>query len=105
MGQPPGLLSVIPELVAGCVWFLFILLKAIQGRNIAWMNYRYVMPIAYLTAITEVVGISTIAYTGARLVPFTWGAFIEVVPMIFAVGTGGGLGCVAGMYLHHKYVE
>lgn len=98
-------LRVIPELVAGSAWFLFILFKAVQGRNIAWLNYRYVMPIAYLMAISEVIGISTVAYIGVQLFPFTWGSFVKVLPMIFAVGTGGGLGCMAGMYLHHKFID
>ncbi len=93
------------ELVGGSVWFLFILFKAVQGRNIAWLTYRWVMPIAYLTAITEVIGISTIAYTGSQLFPLSWENFFAVVPMIFTVGTGGGLGCMAGMWLHARYAK
>ena len=99
--RAPGL----AEAVGGGVWFLFILLKAIQGRNIAWLTYRYVMPVAYLTAVTEVIGISTVAYVGVQLFPLSWDSFWRVVPMIFALGTGGGLGCMAGMWLHARYAK
>ncbi len=93
------------ELVGGVSWFLFILFKAVQGRNIAWLNYRWVMPVSYLTAIFEVIGISTVAYIGVQLFPLSWQSVLGVVPMIFAIGTGGGLGCMAGMWLHARYVK
>jgi hypothetical protein len=93
------------ELIAGIAYFVFVFFKAFQQRNVSWMNYKYVMPISYLMSVSEVIVISTVAYTGAQLFPFSMAALIEILPMIFAIGTGGGLGCLSAMYLHHRYVK
>ena len=93
------------ELIAGCAYFIFVFFKAFQQRNVSWMAYKSVMPISYLMAFSEVIVISTVAYTGAQLFPFSMDAFVNVLPMIAAIGTGGGLGAMAGMYMHHRYVK
>ena len=93
------------ELIAGVAYFIFIFFKAFQQRNVSWMKYSTVMPISYLMAFSEVIVISSVAYTGAQLFPFSMAALIKVLPMMFAVGTGSGLGAIAGMYLHHKYIK
>ena len=93
------------ELVAGVAYFVFVFFKAFQQRNVAWLKYHSVMPISYLMSVSEVVVISLVAYTGAQLFPFSWESLLNIAPMMLAIGTGGGLGAMAGMYLHHKYVK
>jgi len=93
------------EVIAGIAYFVFVFFKAFQQRNVSWMAYKSVMPISYLMAFSEVIVISTVAYTGSQLFPFSMDAFVNVLPMIGAIGTGGGLGAMAGMYLHHRYVK
>ncbi len=93
------------ELIAGVAYFVFIFFKAFQQRNVSWMKYSTVMPISYMMAFSEVIVISSVAYTGAQLFPFSMASLLKVAPMMFAVGTGSGLGAIAGMYLHHKYIK
>ena len=93
------------EIIAGCAYFIFVFFKAFQQRNVSWLKYLSVMPISYMMAFSEVIVISTVAYTGAQLFPFSIAALIKIAPMMFAIGTGGGLGAMAGMFLHNKYVK
>jgi len=93
------------ELIAGIAYFVFVFFKAFQQRNVSWLKYFSVMPVSYLMAFSEVIVISTVAYTGAQLFPFSMDALIRILPMMFAIGTGGGLGAMAGMFLHNKYVK
>ena len=93
------------ELIAGIAYFVFVFFKAFQQRNVSWLKYLSVMPISYLMAFSEVIVISTVAYTGAQLFPFSVDAMINILPMMFAIGTGSGLGAMAGMWLHHRYIK
>ncbi len=93
------------ELIAGIAYFVFVFFKAFQQRNVSWMAFKTVLPISYLMAFSEVIVISTVAYTGAQLFPFSIEALVKILPMMFAIGTGGGLGAMAGMYLHHRYIK
>lgn len=71
--------------------FLFVFLKAFQQRNVAFDNYALIMPFSFGMAATEVFVIASIATTGASLLA------------IFAIGLGGGLGCIAGMWGHKRF--
>ena len=93
------------EIIAGCAYFIFVFFKAFQQRNVSWMKYVSVMPISYMMAFSEVIVISTVSYVGIKLFPISIDSLISIAPMMFAIGTGGGLGAMLGMFLHNKYVK
>ncbi len=86
-------------LLVGAANFVFIFLKAFQQRNVAFMHYWWVVPCSLLMGVVEVgvVGAVAIKATAAA-------SFISLWPMVLAIGIGGGLGAVASMYVHYKYV-
>lgn len=87
------------ELLAGIAYFVFVFFKAFQQRNVAFMNYKWIIPISYAMATTEVFVISLVAYE-AGTQGLSWG----LLWFALTIGTGGGLGAVASMWLHHKYL-
>jgi len=87
------------ELMAGIAYFVFVFFKAFQQRNVAFMHYHWVMPISYVMSLSEVFIISVVAIRAASGAPF-W----EMVRIGVAIGTGGGLGAICAMWLHHKYL-
>lgn len=90
----------IESLVAGGAYFLFVFFKAFQQRNVAFLHYRWVMPVSYLMSLTDVAVISLVAFKAS-----TSGLSMELVWLGLAIGTGGGLGAVCSMYIHDKYVS
>lgn len=90
----------IDVLLVGLANFLFIFLKAFQQRNVAFMHYGWVVPTSLLMGVVEVgvVGAVAIKATAAA-------SFLALWPMIVAIGIGGGLGAVASMYIHHKFIK
>jgi len=70
--------------------FLFIFLKAFQQRNVAWLNYGFVLPLSVGMAAAEFYVIHRIAEIG-----WTWWA-------VLGGGLGAGLGALSAMYLHEK---
>lgn len=76
--------------------FIFIGLKSFQQRNVAFMNYKLVFPTSALMGLTEIyiIGVIASGVVNSTLSPLD----------ICAIITGGGLGCIASMYIHHKYV-
>lgn len=86
-------------LAAGAAYFVFVFLKAFQQRNVMGMHYEWIMPISYAMATTEVFVISIVAI---KAVNYT--TVVELIWLAASVGTGGGFGALAGMYLHKKHV-
>lgn len=89
----------IEALAAGAAYFLFVFLKAFQQKNVVGMHYRWILPISYMMAASEVFIISIIAFKAAGGAPFS-----DLIVFAFTIGTGGGLGALAGMYVHNKHV-
>ena len=89
----------IEALAAGGAYFVFVFFKAFQQRNVAFMHYKWVMPLSYLMSVTEVLVIAVVAReaVGAERIA-------DMLPMIVGIGTGGGLGALASMFIHHKYI-
>ena len=87
------------EIIAGVAYFIFVFFKAFQQRNVAFMHYRWIMPISYMMATTEVFIISLVAHKAVQ------GITPELLWFALTIGTGGGLGAVAAMYLHKKHVS
>ena len=70
--------------------FVFVFLKAFQQRNVAFDHYKWVLPVSFGMAATEVYVIAAIVVTGY--------SFWAVVGM----GLGGGTGALISMFLHRK---
>lgn len=87
------------QLIAGLAYFIFVFFKAFQQRNVAFMHYAWVMPTSYLMAFTEVIVISLVAYEATQQ-GLSW----NMLWFAAAIGTGGGLGAVMSMWIHHKYI-
>lgn len=88
------------EFLAGVAYFVFVFFKAAQQRNVAFLNYRWVLPTSYLMASTEVFVISIVAHHAV-----TDGVTLGLLWFAAAIGTGGGLGAIAAMYLHNRYIR
>ena len=86
------------ELIAGLVYFVGVFAKAFQQRNVAFVNFKMILPISYVLALTDVtvIGLVTLQAVNAQ-------ALTDMLWMIAAIGTGGGLGALAAMYLHHRF--
>ena len=80
-------------------YFVFVFFKAMQQRNVAFMHYRWIMPVSYAMSTTEVFMIAAVAYRATHMDHWT-----ELLPYVLGIGTGGGLGAIAGMYLHNKHI-
>lgn len=87
------------ELLAGLAYFIFVFFKAFQQRNVAFMHYRWILPISYAMACTEVFVISLVALEASQ--GLSW----DLLWFALTIGTGGGLGAVVSMYLHNRYVK
>lgn len=87
------------EIFAGIAYFVFVFFKAFQQRNVAFMYYRWVLPISYMMACTEVFIISLIAVEASK------GLSLELLWFALTIGTGGGLGAIVSMWVHDKYVD
>ena len=74
--------------------FAFVFLKAFQQRSVAFDNYAWVMPTSLAMAATEVYVVANIVRMGG------WH-----LPLVMAIGTGAGLGCLLAMWLHRRYVK
>ena len=73
--------------------FAYVFLKAFQQRNVAFDHYQWVMPVSYGMSAMEVYIIATVAVRG-----FTIGSVV-------ALGTAGGLGAIAAMWLHKRVLR
>ncbi len=72
--------------------FCYVFLKAFQQRNVMGLNWWWILPTSYGMAATEAIVIVKGAHNG-----FGW--------IVVALGTGGGLGALCAMWLHHRYVS
>lgn len=86
-------------LLIGAANFVFIFLKAFQQRNVAFLHYWWVPPVSLMLAVAEVFVVGTVAIKATTVV-----TFISLWPLVVAIGIGGGLGALASMYIHHKYI-
>lgn len=71
--------------------FLFIFLKAFQQRNVAFDNYKMVVPTSFGLALTEVYVIAKVAVLGFTL------------PLALTIGAAAGTGALSAMLLHKRY--
>lgn len=71
------------------VSFLYIFVKAFQQLNVMKTEYAWMVPTSLVMAACEVFIIGTAATTQQ------WWIFIPI-------GLGGGIGCMASVYMHSK---
>jgi len=86
-------------LVAASGYALFVFFKAFQQRNVAFLHYGWVMPVSYIMSFTDVAVMSAVAYK-VSMEGITW----NLVSFGLAIGTGGGLGAIASMKIHERYL-
>ena len=89
----------VTEILVGAANFMFIFLKAFQQRNVAFMHYAWVLPTSAAMAVVEVGVVGAVAIEATRAT-----SFMDLWPVIGAIALGGGLGCLASMWVHHKYI-
>lgn len=70
--------------------YVFIGLRALQQRNVAFDNYVAVIPTSVAMATVEVLVISSIARTGWEF------------SLVSALALGGGFGSLTAMWIHKK---
>lgn len=73
--------------------FLYVLLRALQQRNVAFDNYWWVPPVAFGMATLDAFLIVTIVHSG-------WS-----VAVVVANGAAGALGCLTAMWFHKRFVS
>lgn len=79
-------------LLAFVASFAFVGLKAMQQLNVVHGNKAIIVPTSVLMACCEVFTIGAVAVSG-------WGW------IVLPVGVGAGLGCLAAMWGHKRFVE
>lgn len=70
--------------------FCFVFLKAFQQLNVVHNKYLLVVPTSVVMAICEVYVMANVAQQG-----FHWS-------LVWAVGLGSGVGCMAAMWSHKR---
>jgi hypothetical protein len=79
------------EMFASC--YFYVLCRAFQQRNVAFANYRLMVPTSYCMAVLDVFIIAFVAHAG-------WTPLI-----VFANGSGGCLGAISAVFLHKRWVK
>ena len=72
---------------------IYVFLKALQQRNVAFGNLFWITPISLGMAATEVYVITVVAGNGYGLL------------LVLAMGFGAALGCFGGIYVHKTFVD
>ncbi len=73
--------------------FCYVFVRAFQQRNVAFANYRWMIPTSYVMAFLDVFIIVFVSKSGWSL------------PIVLANGTGGCLGCIGAVFLHRRFIK
>jgi hypothetical protein len=84
------------------VYFFSVFAKAFQQRNVNFMNYGLAIPTSYVLSTCDMAVFSLVAWNAVQADSLIALA-LRMGLMVFAVGTGGALGSVTAMYIHHRY--
>jgi hypothetical protein len=79
------------EMFLSC--YCYVLLRALQQRNVAFDNYLWIIPVSYLMASLDVFIVAFVAHLG-------WS-----IPIVLANGTGGFLGAISAMLFHKRWIK
>lgn len=72
--------------------FCYVMLRALQQRNVAHENYAWIPPVSYAMAAADVFIVTVLAHVGWTL------------PVVLANGTGGALGALAAVFFHKRFI-
>ena len=78
--------------IFGCS-FVFVALKALQQRNVAFDNYIWVVPTSVAMGFVEYGTIILVVNSG------------YTIPTLLAAGLGAGCGALSAMIFHKKFVK
>lgn len=73
--------------------YIYVMLRALQQRNVAFDNYAWIIPTSYCMAVVDIFIVAFIAHSG-----WTW-------PIVLANGSGGCLGALTAMWFHKKHIK
>lgn len=73
--------------------FSYVTIRAFQQRNVAFDNYRWIVPTCYAMQALDIYVVSTVARNGLNL------------PLVICNGTAATLGCFAAMWFHKRFVK
>lgn len=79
-------------LISGSM-FVYVILRALQQRNVAFDNYGWVIPTSYAMAVVDVFLISSVARSN-------WS-----IPLVLGYGTAGALGALFAMWFHKRFIR
>jgi hypothetical protein len=73
--------------------FLYVILRALQQRNVAYDNYGWVIPTSYAMACADVFLITTVSKAN-------WS-----IGLVFGYGTAGAAGALFAMWFHKRFIK
>lgn len=73
--------------------FLYVILRALQQRNVAYDNYGWVIPTSYAMAVADIFLITTVSKASWSL------------GLVFGYGTAGATGALVAMWFHKRFVK
>ena len=91
-------MTTMSEAIVGIAYFFSVFAKAFQQRNVAFVNYKALIPMSYVLAIADVTVFGLIALKVTEV-----DSMMDMALMAFCIGTGGATGSVCATYIHHKY--
>lgn len=87
-------------ILAGCAHFIFVFFKAAQQRNVAFMHYRWILPVSVMMSCTEIFVLSLVAVQAVNVEHI-----LDMWPLAVTLSIGGGLGAITSMWTHHKFIK
>ncbi len=73
--------------------YLYVMLRALQQRNVAFDNYWWIPPVSMCMAVVDVFIVAYIAHAG-----WSWS-------VVLPNGLGGMLGALTAMKFHKRYIK
>lgn len=92
-------ISIYTCLLGGFLSFIAIAAKALQQKNTQHNRYALIPVGSYILACSE---LFTAGLFSLNYINHTWQ---ECLPLALSIGTGGWIGCIAGMFLQGWLVK
>lgn len=73
--------------------YAYVMLRALQQRNVAFDNYGWILPVSMFMACADIFIVVFIAHSG-----WVW-------QLVLANGIGGCLGCLSAMWFHRRFIK
>ncbi len=95
--------NLLMALYTGLAHGLFVFFKAFQQRNVMGMHYKWTLGTSYFMSSTEVFVVSLVAVNAVEAAKT--GDVMLMVPFVVSMGTFSGIGAIAGMWAHVRFVK